>query len=307
MAMVFVGVTVLGGDDDASGSASKPEKVGSSSDDSGEGKPMSEGAATALTAALGEQDGWSCYASVPGSLMRCHYFVAAKEPQRAMLRIDLADGAVDTVSLLAYRVDDPASITEAVARLVGDALFAGRGDEVVAAVQNEASLGPEDLGTEASLNAYGDGLQVRASDAPAVPASGPSPATTTALTPTLEAQGYTCEQTDLGSLSCGKEKGAATIRVMGMDQKSSTTSTTSTTWNLSVRSSSYDAPLDERQGRTVVGQELVALGLTDESGAAFTGAAAARQEGDFKSYVLGFDSYGSSAGTYLSVMVRQIR
>ena len=56
-----------------------------------------------------------------------------------------------------------------------------------------------------------------------------------------------------------------------------------------------------------MGQELVALGLTDESGAAFTGTAAARQEGDFKSYVLGFDSYGSSAGAYLSVMVRQIR
>ena len=319
VAMVFVGMKVLGGDDDSSGSVGSTSSAtddDSSSDDSGpasEGdgdhKPMTEGAATALTAALGEEEGWTCYVSVPGSpnsLTRCHYFVAGEKPQRASLRIDMADGAVKTVSLLAYGVDDPAPITEAVARVVGDTLFDGRGDVVVAAARSEATLRAEELGAEASLSTYGDGLQVRASDAPSIPPNGPSPASTAALKPTLTAQGYTCEVTDSGSLACGKEKGAATVRMMGMDH--TTSSATSATWNLSVRSASYDAPLDEQQARALAGKELVALGLTDEAGAAFLGTAAARQEGDFKSYLLAFDSYGSrGAGAYLSVMVSQIR
>ncbi|MGH1565075.1 hypothetical protein [Mumia sp. DW29H23] len=311
VAAVVVGINVL---DDGSGdseSSSSTEAGGDDekgtdggddgSDGDGAGDPMSEGTVTDLTAALEADESWSCYTTVAGSLVRCHSFVAGEDPQRATLRISLADGAVTDVDLAAYLVDDPAAITEVAAKAVGDTLFDGKGAALVAAAAADTNLGPEDLGADATFTAYGDGFQVRAEGTDVAPAAGPSPKDTATLTPTLTAKGFTCKKDEADSVSCEKNDGKTGVRVLGIDHD------TSSSWNVSVRGASYDTPVDETQARAVLGQELVGLGLTDESGASWLGSAADRQEGDFSGYSTEVGIYTSGSDAYVSASVRQVR
>ncbi len=305
-AAVVVGISVLSKDSESNESGSN--ESGSSSGGSekpvpaGEGEALSEGAVARLTAALGEQDGWSCYTTVAGSLVRCHYFVAGEDPQRATLRVDLADGAITNVELAAFLVDDPASVTKVAATVVGDTLLDGRGQALAEAAAAEGELGSSALGADASFTTYGEGFQLRVGDAPVTPAGGPSPASTATLEPKLEARGFSCERDDAETLSCEKTDGGASVRVLGIDLEAEVAG-----WTVSARGASYDAPLGEKDARAVVAQELVALGLSDDAGATWVAAAADRQHGDFAGYVLEFGVYTSGQDASVVASVRQVR
>ncbi|MFD1827269.1 MULTISPECIES: hypothetical protein [Mumia] len=303
VAAVVVGVSVIDKSSDPNSDSTEPVSSASrqAGGSDGGGEPMTERAVGDLTAALEAQEGWSCYTTVAGALVRCHSFVAGEDPQRATLRVDLADGVVTNVDLAAYLVTDPAAVTAVAAQAVGETLFDGLGDELTAAAAADTDLGPDDLGTAATFTAYGDGFQIRSEGAEAIPGAGPSPGTTATLAPTLAAKGFTCKKDDAESISCEKDDGRTSVHVLGMDHE------TSTSWNLSVRGATYDTPLDEKQARAALGLELVGLGLSDEAGSSWVAAAAERQEGDFAGYSLELAIYSTGADASMMASVRQVR
>ncbi|WP_370614999.1 hypothetical protein [Mumia sp. Pv 4-285] len=309
VAAVVVGVRMVDSDDgDSSGSS----EAGSSDTDSdngaedgaeggGDADAMSEDSVADLRASLDAEEAWTCYEAVPAAMSTCFYFVAGDDPQRATLRIDLADGQVTQVDLAPYLVDDPRPVTEAAARAVGDALFEGLGDDLAEAAAADAELRPDDLGAAATFTAYGDGFQIRAEGAESTPPAAPSPPKTAALAPTLTSAGFTCENSDATTIACTKNDGRTEVRALGIDHD------TSSSWNVSVRGAAYDKPLDETQARTLLGQELVKLGLTDEAGATFVTAAADRQEGDFSGFRLAMGIYSPGSDAHVSAAVENIR
>lgn len=262
-------------------------------DDLFDGPSDSSGTTTlpdaALVADVTEQvsalEGWHCYDSIPGTLVRCFFSSwtetsGGDDPTQAALSIVTQDDQVLEIDL-----DGPAAskdavgefavdytVTDDVLRIIGDSLFDGRGEMLVEGFHADNPPSGQDLRSDMLMLIYLESNDVHLStrgepvDIAAVPELA-APPSFAELESALAEAGLECtDQGEAGQVCVSGEDGAIVVTAWPTETISSSgPSYPYTSWTLTANHVEGDDRLTMAARAAEIAQQL---GLTDADGAA---------------------------------------
>ncbi|KAA1420390.1 hypothetical protein FE697_015595 [Mumia zhuanghuii] len=231
--------------------------------------PMSYDSVTTLWNSL-QEDPWWCYEPVATEVVRCHWLVPGDVPERATLRIDMADGGERVARVTLDAGEAPADVREAAARQVGNALLDNQGDTVAAAVVAGRSLGVAELGVPVHIEPTEDGFELRDPAYEGLHHDAPAPPSAAKVTETLREREFAC---DPDGADCRKSDGYVEFRVVTDGEGASAR------WTVQARERDGFGN-DPSELTTELSGILLVLGLVDDEGFSFVESAEDGEVGD---------------------------